>query len=48
MKNKTINLKDLGEFGLIDRISKKIKSNQKTTILGPGDDAAIIKTNEIF
>ena len=45
-KNKTINLKDLGEFGLIDRISKKIKSYQKTTILGPGDDAAIINSKK--
>ena len=45
-RNNTITLKDLGEFGLIERIAKKIKSNQKSTLLGPGDDAAIIKTNE--
>ena len=44
--NNTITLKDLGEFGLIERISKKIKSNQKSTLLGPGDDAAIINTNQ--
>ena len=41
-----INLKDLGEFGLIDRITKKIKSYQNSTLLGPGDDAAIIKSEK--
>lgn len=40
------NLKDLGEFGLIDRITKKIKSYQNSTVLGPGDDAAIIKSEK--
>ena len=45
-KNNTPTLKDLGEFGLIERISKKIKSNHKSTLLGPGDDAAIINTNQ--
>ena len=35
-------LQELGEFGLIDRISKKIKSYQESTILGPSDDAGIV------
>ena len=39
-------LKDLGEFGLIDRITKKIKTYQKNTKLGPGDDAAIITSKK--
>ena len=39
-------LKDLGEFGLIDRITKKIKTYQKNTKLGPGDDAAVIKSKK--
>ena len=39
-------LKDLGEFGLIERITKKIKSYQKNTKLGPGDDAAVIKSKK--
>ena len=35
-------LQELGEFGLIDRITKKIKSYQESTILGPSDDAGIV------
>ncbi|MDA7501800.1 thiamine-phosphate kinase [Chitinophagales bacterium] len=31
----------LGEFGLIDRILLGMEPKQKTTILGPGDDAAV-------
>ena len=36
------NIQDLGEFGLIERISSKIKSYNDSTILGPGDDGAIL------
>ena len=32
----------LGEFGLIDHLTKDIKFTQETTILGVGDDAAIV------
>ena len=35
-------VKDIGEFGLIHRISKK--SKDKDVIVGIGDDAAVIKT----
>jgi thiamine-monophosphate kinase len=35
-------VKDIGEFGLIDLISKKIKD--KDVLVGIGDDAAVIKT----
>ena len=42
-EKEVVNLKELGEFGLIDRITKKIKSYQQNTKLGPGDDAAVIK-----
>ena len=41
-----VKLKDLGEFGLIDRITKKIKTYQKNTKLGPGDDAAVISSKK--
>ena len=41
---KRLSLQELGEFGLIERISKKIKSYQKSTVLGPSDDAGIIST----
>ena len=45
-EKKQVNLKDLGEFGLIDRITKKIKTYQKNTKLGPGDDAAVISSKK--
>ena len=43
---KNIDLKDLGEFGLIERLTKKIKLFNENTILGPGDDAAIINSSK--
>lgn len=39
-------IKDLGEFGLIDRISKEIKPVNSTTFRGIGDDAAVINIEE--
>lgn len=35
-------LGELGEFGLIDHLTKNFKVGQETTVLGIGDDAAII------
>ena len=35
-------VKDIGEFGLINRITKK--PNDKNIVVGIGDDAAVIKT----
>lgn len=43
---KNIDLKDLGEFGLIERLTKKIKLFNENTLLGPGDDAAIINSSK--
>jgi len=43
---KNIDLKDLGEFGLIERLTKKIKLFNDNTLLGPGDDAAIINSSK--
>lgn len=37
-------VKDIGEFGLIERITKKLKD--KDVIVGIGDDAAVIKTEK--
>jgi thiamine-monophosphate kinase len=34
----------LGEFGLIDHLTKTFKNRQPSTVLGVGDDAAIIET----
>ena len=45
-EEKNINLKDLGEFGLIERLTKKIKLFNDNTLLGPGDDAAIINSSK--
>ncbi len=36
-------LSELGEFGLIDRLTADISINNKSTLLGIGDDAAVIK-----
>lgn len=35
-------LSELGEFGLIDHLTKNIKLNHKSTIKGVGDDTAVI------
>ncbi len=42
-------LSDLGEFGLIDHLTKNFKINHKSTIKGVGDDAAVLdfKNNKI-
>lgn len=37
---------DLGEFGLIDRLTEKIKYHHKETVKGVGDDAAAIASEE--
>lgn len=40
------NINELGEFGLIDKITQQFKNKNQDTILGIGDDAAIIAKNE--
>mgnify|MGYP001548933436 CR=1 FL=1 len=42
-------LSDLGEFGLIDHLTKNFKIKQKSTMKGIGDDAAVLdfKKNKI-
>ncbi|HBF89098.1 MAG TPA: thiamine-phosphate kinase [Bacteroidales bacterium] len=42
-KNNATKLSELGEFGLIDYLTKNIKLRHKQTIKGVGDDAAILK-----
>lgn len=39
-------LEQLGEFGLIDALTKPFKSTQKSTLKGVGDDAAVLEKNE--
>jgi thiamine-monophosphate kinase len=41
-------LDELGEFGLIDRISANFENRQASTILGIGDDAAILSSNDEY
>lgn len=38
-------IEDLGEFGLIDHLTKNFKIKQKSTVKGIGDDAAVIGCN---
>lgn len=46
-KQKNTDISELGEFGLIDRITKNIKINHKNTLKGVGDDAAVIDHGQI-
>jgi thiamine-monophosphate kinase len=39
-------ISQLGEFGLIDRISKKFNAVNPSTLMGIGDDAAVIEVGE--
>lgn len=41
-------ISNLGEFGLIDRISKKFNLQNATSIKGIGDDAAVIDTGDDY
>jgi len=45
-KNKLRNISELGEFGLIDHITKNVIINHKNTLMGIGDDAAVIDNGE--
>jgi len=42
MQNQRTEISSLGEFGLIDHLTKNIDINNASTILGVGDDAAVI------
>jgi len=41
-KQQRTELTDLGEFGLIDRLTKNIKLKHKSSVKGVGDDAAVL------
>ncbi len=43
---KQTEIKELGEFGLIDRLTKNIKIKNESTVKGVGDDAAILHFGE--
>jgi thiamine-monophosphate kinase len=42
-KKTTTEIASLGEFGLIDRLTSRLKQRNKSTIKAAGDDAAVIK-----
>ena len=41
-KKKLTPISELGEFGLIDRLTKEFRTRQKSSIQGIGDDAAVL------
>ena len=41
-KKPTSSIRDLGEFGLIEHLTKDLKLVHKNTLIGVGDDAAVI------
>jgi thiamine-monophosphate kinase len=45
-KNNRTELSDLGEFGLINQIKESVKINNKSTVKGIGDDAAVIDNTD--
>ncbi len=47
-KKTLTDISELGEFGLIDRLTSKFKSRNEKTIMGIGDDAAIIDTGGLY
>jgi thiamine-monophosphate kinase len=46
MPDKRTELSEIGEFGLIDRIKENTKIINKNTVLGIGDDAAVVNSGE--
>jgi len=47
-KAKRTEIKELGEFGLIDRLTSDIKTQHKSTVKGVGDDAAVLDFGENY
>lgn len=46
MADKTTNIEALGEFGLIEHLTKKVELANASSLLGIGDDAAVIERSE--
>jgi thiamine-monophosphate kinase len=44
-ERKLTDIAELGEFGLIDHLTRDIQLTQKSTVMGVGDDAAVLKTS---
>ncbi len=48
MDKKRLEISDLGEFGLIDRIASNFSLKNRSSIKGIGDDAAVIDAGEDY
>ncbi|MBO3699149.1 thiamine-phosphate kinase [Roseivirga sp. E12] len=48
MSEKRTELSELGEFGLIDRLTESFSPKQASTVLGVGDDAAVIDQGDEY
>lgn len=46
MADKRTELSELGEFGLIDKLTSDFKSKNSSTVYGIGDDAAVLKRDD--
>lgn len=46
MSEKRTELESLGEFGLIEHLTKEFKNHNSTTLFGIGDDAAVISISD--
>lgn len=46
MRDKITNISDLGEFGLIDRLTAKFELKNTSSLFGVGDDAAVISISD--
>lgn len=46
-EDKRTELKELGEFGLIDALTNKFSIHNSSTIYGVGDDAAVVEKDEL-
>jgi len=44
---KKTDVNELGEFGLIEHLTKKFKTNHSSTVKGIGDDAAVINNGDL-
>lgn len=46
--SKRTEIKELGEFGLIDKLTEGFESRNKSTIVGVGDDAAVLDSGQEY
>lgn len=47
-KKKLTQIGEIGKFGLINRITKNLKTKNSSTVFGPGDDSAVINYEKML